>query len=38
MRGQLSVETMQAARGIGFRFFFALGTPMCYPWIAPKDF
>jgi hypothetical protein len=35
--GQLSLETMQAARGIGFRFFFASGTLLCYLWSAPKS-
>jgi hypothetical protein len=34
--GQLFLETMQAAREIDFRFFFASGTLLCYLWSAPK--
>ena len=37
MWGQLSLETVQAAREIGFRFFFASGTLLWYSWNAPKD-
>ena len=37
MWGQLSLETMQAAREIDFRFFFASGTLLCYLWSAPKS-
>lgn len=38
MWGQLSLETMQAAREIDFRFFFPLGATPCYLWIAPEGF
>lgn len=38
MWGQLSLETMQAAREIDFRFFFASGTLLCYSWTVPNEF